>query len=195
MSEDKKIDSALLKESNTLMIRVLVAAVVAIVIPYFVKSNIQLAIASLVLLFAIFQAIFQDYKMWTEKGIKMCSKWWAFLYPVYLWKRCKILGIKKTLFFVWVGIFILSIVVAVMFPPKPSLASIEKTACQLTTQIVEKQLNLPIAMCTKAKLTPSKVKDNVYNGTATVLLGQKTETINIQATLQKNGMVYVEITE
>jgi hypothetical protein len=118
-------------------------------------------------------------------GHKAPETVWAFLVPVYLWKRANFLSQKKHYFWGWMAAFVLSILIGM----GGYQAALEEAAAPLVTQILEENLTYETAKC-KAVVIDEEVSDGFYKATATLDTGE-----DIMITIEEtdDGQILVKI--
>ena len=110
---------------------------------------------------------------------------WAFLVPVYLWKRAGMLKQSKLCFWAWIVTFSLSIFLANL----ERQSSIEDTACTLVTQILHEQLGANSATCKAVKIG-DEISAGFYKATATLDNGND---LAITIEEKKDNQIFVQI--
>jgi hypothetical protein len=121
--------------------------------------------------------------IWDETRLKKAGHdapciWWIFLIPVYLWKRAKKLNQKRSYFWAWIFLFILS-----LFVPH-SEAAIPQAAIPVVNQILQENIRDSSAKCVSVQIESKTLDDvfgiyGVYKGKA--ILGNGNElTISVE---------------
>ena len=129
-----------------------------------------------------------DRQIWLSKEIKIGNIAWPILfYPIYIWKRSKIL--EQTKIHLWVWLASISFYLIWVFYPilTGGQSSLETVACDLTTQIIREQLN-GNAKCKSVGIIESEGKTHY----AIAELDNKM-VIDIVVTEISGGRIYVEI--
>lgn len=114
------------------------------------------------------------------------SAWWCLLIPVYLWQRATLLKQKRIHFWAWIAAFVVSIGIQSI----AEHGAMEKSACQVVTQIIEENYKGGPA-CKAVRITET-VADGFYRGKAVLSNGKE---INVAVEKQKDGGISVTITE
>ncbi|EHM53897.1 hypothetical protein [Cardiobacterium valvarum] len=130
-----------------------------------------------------------DYLLWKKEGVTVGNILWPILlYPVYIWKRSNILRQSQVFFWIWLASFIIFIMYLI-FPIGDGQSTLERSACEITTQIFKEQLHKPIS-CRSVGIL--ETEGNVHYAIAEL---SNNNTIDISITEMSGGRIYVEIAE
>ena len=177
------IDSSSLHEkyiwiaTGLFVVGVLSACLFSLAVNYTVNLFVMIA---LVILF------YMDWKLLDKHDKASFSIWWILFSPVYIAKRCKAVGQGKMLLLVWLGIWVVYGIGNFAF--NGSKAMLERTACEVVTDIYHKQLRQYSQQCENVTLTESEGKQ--HYGFAQLSDGT---TKDITVTEQSDGKIVVYI--
>ena len=113
------------------------------------------------------------------------AHWMVLVVPIYIWQRVKLNKQDKKAFFAWVIAFIFSTFITEMINDN----AIEEQACQLVTQIYQKQFYQKSSECIAVTLD-EEVKSGFYKGTAVMNNGLD---VYITVDIRKDDEIYVQI--
>ncbi|MGP3363886.1 hypothetical protein [Klebsiella quasipneumoniae] len=154
-----------------------------------IRTFLSLAVNYTVNLFVMIALVilfYMDWKLLDKHGKASFSKWWILFSPVYIAKRCKAVGQGKMLLLVWLGIWVVYGIGNFAF--NGSKAMLERTACEVVTDIYHKQLRQYSQQCENVTLTESEGKQ--HYGFAQLSDGT---TKDITVTEQSDGKIVVYI--
>ncbi|MCW1828746.1 hypothetical protein OLZ31_18045 [Enterobacter asburiae] len=141
--------------------------------------NFLINIAQLIILY-------MDWKLLQSHGKANFSKWWILFSPVYIFKRCTAIGSGRKLFFIWMGIILVYSIGAAVF--HGSTAILESSACEVVTNIYQKQFNQYSTTCKNVTITQTEGKE--HYGMAELSNGS---TRGVYITEASGGQIYVKL--
>lgn len=126
---------------------------------------------------------FYDMRRLRSDGHESPDGWTAFIVPVYLWKRAKLLGRNQLITAAWIAAFVAAIFVT-QLRDKDLLA---ESACPVVTKIIQQQLN-GSAACRRVAITDD-LGGGLYTGRALLDNGRE-----LKITVENRGEeIYVQI--
>lgn len=147
--------------------------------------NVNMVINIIVMLLTLV-IFFMDWKLLEVHGKASFSKWWILFSPVYIFKRGKSTGAENKLFFIWMAIVILYVVIKAVF--NSGTALLERSACDVVTDIYHSQFHQYSASCKNVTITQSSGK--MHYGFAEISDGS---TRDITVTERQGGDIYVTV--
>jgi hypothetical protein len=141
---------------------------------------------NVLVMIAIVILFYMDWKLLEAHGKATFSKWWMLFSPVYIAKRCKVLGKGKKLLAVWLAIW--AFCAAGNFIFNSGTALLEQSACGVVTDIYRNQLHQYSKSCKNVTITHSQGKE--HYGFAELNDGS---TIDISVNETPNGQIYVRL--
>ncbi|EMH4163780.1 hypothetical protein RJ498_003075 [Pluralibacter gergoviae] len=127
-----------------------------------------------------------DWRLLQKHNKATFSKWWILFSPVYIAKRCKAVGKGQTLLLVWLSIWVIYFIGNFAF--NSTKAMLERSACEVVTDIYHKQLRQYSQKCENVTLTESEGKRHF--GFAELSDGSNKD---ITVTEQSDGRILVYI--
>lgn len=187
--ENSVIDDKVLKTSNIIMWITVLFPLFIIPLESFLIKNDGGAIN--VLIGAIPMALsVSDRQIWMKSGMRVSSLVWPILiYPVYIWKRNNTLKQTQQFFWIWLGTTVLSVTWTVYPFLTGGQSSLEKAACELTTQIMRENFE-EYSKCKNVAIIESEGDTHF----AIAELKNK-DILNITIKEIRGGRIYVEIND
>ena len=135
---------------------------------------------------AIMVLFYMDWKLLESHDKANFSKWWILFSPGYIAKRCKATDEGKKLLLIWLAIWVLYGVGTFIF--NSGTALLERSACNVVTDIYHDQLHQYSQSCKSVTITDSKGKE--HYGFAQLTDGS---TRDISVSEIPNGQIYVTL--
>ncbi len=160
---------------------VVAVPIVGVIVEFFVGTELVWLYLTLNIVCCIL-----DGRKLKASGHKAPEAGWAFLIPVYLWKRATLLHHNKRIYFWgWIAAFVLSILIGM----KGHEAMLEESSIPLVSQILKDNFGSSAAEC-KAVDIKKEVSDGFYKATATLDNGKELE-ITIEE--KEGNKIYVQV--